>query len=187
MWALIFALIKHLFFQPHPIYLIFWEDLCRWFFWYHTGEDRKEERPWWLPVENRHVIDDRSGVGPCHFCSSWGCYLKKTLPHDWRRFSHIRHRPAASVSVTCHGVTLHIGIGELTDCGCGRRDCWWVVGVIHTCLIRFRIPREVCFLVSPSVQDNLSRTQVEDSAEGTPWWLLLNRFHIMRWWWKFFV
>jgi hypothetical protein len=145
--------------------------------------------------------------------------LKKSLPHDWR-FSYIRHRPETGVSVTCHGITLHTGIGAFTDCGCGRRDCWWVVGrkitvsyfhqdlcfyfsstvlndsfpLFHflfvkayvfacwTFLVGCRIPREVYFLVSPCVQDTLSRTQVEDSAEVTPWWLLLNRFrfHLMR-------
>ena len=143
--------------------------------------------------------------------------LKRSLPHNWSRLSHVRRSPAAGVSVTCHGVTLHIGTGDFRDYGGGRRDCWWVVGVritvpcfhrdfcyfsssvlndsfplFHfffvkvfgfscwTCFIGCSIPRKVYFLDSPCVQDTLSRTQVEDRAEGTPWWILLNLIHIMR-------
>ena len=52
------------------------KDLWIWFFRCHTGTDRKEEGHWCLSVENRPIIDGRSGVGPRHFCSSWGCYFR---------------------------------------------------------------------------------------------------------------
>lgn len=165
-----------------------------------------------------------SGEQACYWQELWDLVisvaseddiLKKTLPHDWRRFWHIRHRPAAGVSVTCHGVTLHIGIGELQVVdvekgllvGSGHENhsllfppgslflfffhsherlirtvisfvevyvfpCW-------TTLIGCSLSRDFNFLASPCVQDTISRTQVEDSAEGAPWWLLLNQSHIM--------
>ena len=208
-----------LFFQPHPLNLIFWEKTYA----FNSSDITQAQ------------AGRRKGSGGCQWRTGpllmvgvvWGlvisvppedAILKKTVPHDWR-FSHRRHRPAAGVPVACHGITLHIGIGEFTHCGYDRRDCCWVGGVrfavscFHQdlyfsstvlndslfhflfvkvygvfscwiCRIAGSIPREVYFLVLPCAQDTLIRTQLEESAEGSPWWLLLDQFHIMIWWWK---
>ena len=64
------------------------KDLWIWFFRCHTGTDRKEEGHWCLSVENRPIIDGRSGVGPGHFCSSWEYYFKENCSSWLKIFTH---------------------------------------------------------------------------------------------------
>lgn len=156
-------------------------------------------------------------VGLGYFCCFWGRYFKENSS-SWLKeiFTHKTYT-SSRVSVTCHGVTLHIGIGELQIVdvekgllvGSGHENhsllslpgslflfffhtTEWLIRTVTsfvevyvfpcwTSLIGCSISRDFNFLVSPSVQDTISRTQLEDSAEGAPWWLLLNQSHIMSW------
>ena len=43
---------------------------------------RKEEGQWWLPVENKPVIDSGSGMGLVISVPPEDAILKKSLPHD---------------------------------------------------------------------------------------------------------